>query len=39
MLGLHDDGDELREQVTRTVRHEMAHHVSLTELGVSQFDL
>lgn len=34
-----DDGDDLREQVTRTVRHELAQHLSLDELGVSQHDL
>src|SRR5882757_3793214 len=31
--------DELREQVTRTVRHELAHHVGFDELGVSRLDL
>ena len=29
------DGDLLRDQVTRTVRHELAHHVGFDELGVS----
>jgi predicted Zn-dependent protease with MMP-like domain len=29
----------LREQVTRTVRHELAHHVGFDELGVSRLDL
>jgi predicted Zn-dependent protease with MMP-like domain len=29
-----DDPDALREQVTRTVRHELAHHVGFDELGV-----
>jgi predicted Zn-dependent protease with MMP-like domain len=33
------DADELREQVTRTVRHELAHHVGFDELGVSRLDL
>jgi predicted Zn-dependent protease with MMP-like domain len=33
------DPDELREQVTRTVRHELAHHVGFDELGVSRLDL
>jgi predicted Zn-dependent protease with MMP-like domain len=33
------DGDLLREQVTRTVRHELAHHVGFDELGVSRLDL
>ena len=28
------DPDELREQVTRVVRHELAHHVGFDELGV-----
>jgi predicted Zn-dependent protease with MMP-like domain len=28
------DADLLREQVTRTVRHELAHHVGFDELGV-----
>jgi predicted Zn-dependent protease with MMP-like domain len=31
--------DVLREQVTRTVRHELAHHVGFDELGVSRLDL
>jgi len=31
--------DLLREQVTRTVRHELAHHVGFDELGVSRLDL
>ena len=29
-----DDPDELRDQVTRTVRHELAHHLGADELGV-----
>jgi len=33
------DADQLREQVTRTVRHELAHHVGFDELGVSRLDL
>jgi predicted Zn-dependent protease with MMP-like domain len=33
------DPAELREQVTRTVRHELAHHVGFDELGVSRLDL
>jgi predicted Zn-dependent protease with MMP-like domain len=33
------DPDLLREQVTRTVRHELAHHVGFDELGVSGLDL
>ncbi len=33
------DPDLLRDQVTRTVRHEMAHHVGFDELGVSRLDL
>jgi len=33
------DADELREQVVRTVRHELAHHVGFDELGVSRLDL
>ena len=33
------DGDMLRDQVTRTVRHELAHHVGFDELGVSRLDL
>jgi predicted Zn-dependent protease with MMP-like domain len=28
------DADALREQVTRTVRHELAHHVGFDEMGV-----
>jgi len=28
------DPDLLREQVTRTVRHELAHHVGFDEMGV-----
>jgi predicted Zn-dependent protease with MMP-like domain len=31
--------DLLREQVTKTVRHELAHHVGFDELGVSRLDL
>lgn len=33
------DPDLLRSQVTRTVRHELAHHVGFDELGVSRLDL
>ena len=33
------DADMLRDQVTRTVRHELAHHVGFDELGVSRLDL
>jgi len=33
------DADMLRDQVTRTVRHELAHHVGFDELGVSTLDL
>jgi len=33
------DADQLRDQVTRTVRHELAHHVGFDELGVSRLDL
>jgi predicted Zn-dependent protease with MMP-like domain len=33
------DADLLREQVVRTVRHELAHHVGFDELGVSRLDL
>jgi predicted Zn-dependent protease with MMP-like domain len=33
------DADMLREQVTRTLRHELAHHVGFDELGVSRLDL
>lgn len=33
------DPQLLREQVTRTVRHELAHHVGFDELGVSRLDL
>jgi predicted Zn-dependent protease with MMP-like domain len=33
------DAGLLREQVTRTVRHELAHHVGFDELGVSRLDL
>ena len=28
------DADALRDQVTRTVRHELAHHVGFDEMGV-----
>ncbi len=34
-----NDPDMLRDQVTRTVRHELAHHVGFDELGVSRLDL
>jgi predicted Zn-dependent protease with MMP-like domain len=33
------DPELLREQVTRTLRHELAHHVGFDELGVSRLDL
>lgn len=33
------DPEQLREQVVRTVRHELAHHVGFDELGVSRLDL
>ncbi len=33
------DAELLRDQVTRTVRHELAHHVGFDELGVSRLDL
>jgi predicted Zn-dependent protease with MMP-like domain len=33
------DARLLRDQVTRTVRHELAHHVGFDELGVSRLDL
>jgi len=33
------DPELLRRQVTRTVRHELAHHVGFDELGVSRLDL
>jgi predicted Zn-dependent protease with MMP-like domain len=33
------DAELLRGQVTRTVRHELAHHVGFDELGVSRLDL
>ena len=32
------DPELLRDQVTRTVRHELAHHVGFDELGVSRLD-
>ncbi len=31
--------ESLRDQVVRTVRHELAHHVGFDELGVSRLDL
>jgi predicted Zn-dependent protease with MMP-like domain len=34
-----NDPELLRDQVTRTVRHELAHHVGFDELGVSRLDL
>ena len=34
-----DDPDELRAQVTRTVRHELAHHLGADELGVRDLGL
>ncbi|CAA9488692.1 MAG: hypothetical protein AVDCRST_MAG65-1893 [uncultured Solirubrobacteraceae bacterium] len=33
------DPDELRDQVTRTVRHELAHHLGADELGVRDLGL
>jgi predicted Zn-dependent protease with MMP-like domain len=33
------DADSLRDQVTRTVRHELAHHVGFDELGVGELGL
>lgn len=33
------DAEMLADQVTRTVRHELAHHVGFDELGVSRLDL
>ena len=33
------DPDQLREQVTRTVRHELAHHLGADELGVRDLGL
>jgi len=33
------DPELLRRQVTKTVRHELAHHVGFDELGVSRLDL
>jgi predicted Zn-dependent protease with MMP-like domain len=33
------DPDELRDQVTRTVRHELAHHLGADELGVRELGL
>ena len=33
------DPERLREKVTRTVRHELAHHVGFDELEVSRLDL
>ena len=34
-----DDPDELRSQVVRTVRHELAHHLGWNELGVRDLGL
>ena len=34
-----NDPDALREQVTRTVRHELAHHVGFDEMGVQGLGL
>jgi predicted Zn-dependent protease with MMP-like domain len=34
-----NDPDELRAQVTRTVRHELAHHLGADELGVRELGL
>ena len=33
------DPDELREQVVRVVRHELAHHVGFDEMGVGELGL
>ena len=33
------DPDQLRDQVTRTVRHELAHHLGADELGVRELGL
>jgi predicted Zn-dependent protease with MMP-like domain len=33
------DADALRDQVTRTVRHELAHHVGFDEMGVGELGL
>ena len=33
------DADELREQVVRVVRHELAHHVGFDEMGVGELGL
>jgi predicted Zn-dependent protease with MMP-like domain len=33
------DADALRDQVTRTVRHELAHHLGADELGVRELGL
>jgi predicted Zn-dependent protease with MMP-like domain len=33
------DPDELRAQVLRTVRHELAHHLGADELGVRELGL
>jgi predicted Zn-dependent protease with MMP-like domain len=33
------DSDRLRDQVTRTVRHELAHHLGADELGVRELGL
>ena len=33
------DPDLLRDQVTRTVRHELAHHLGADELGVRELGL
>jgi predicted Zn-dependent protease with MMP-like domain len=34
-----EDPDELRAQVVRTVRHELAHHLGWNELGVRDLGL
>ncbi len=34
-----DDGEELRTQVVRVVRHELAHHVGFDEMGVGELGL
>ena len=34
-----DDGEELRSQVVRVVRHELAHHVGFDEMGVGELGL
>jgi predicted Zn-dependent protease with MMP-like domain len=34
-----EDPEQLRDQVTRTVRHELAHHIGFDELGVRDLGL